>query len=328
MIYTELPWYDDRVTHLQNDLTPSRPLHALNMRNSSPRNIYDYLNERVWKQDEAKKTAAMLMWKTLNGIKENIMFCGPTGCGKTEIWRQLKELYPDRISIVDASSLTQSGWKGETKWTTLLDAPCFRSDYHTILVMDEIDKMISPKFTYGGENVAQSVMCEGLKILEGTLANVTRNGSTYQVDTGRISFVLLGAFSNKASDIAEKSRGSSIGFTTSYQGVAPYTKQFTVQDIIDFGAMPEFMGRINKLINLEPITQNDYTRMLTHSAYSPIQRLEQQYRIKLHLSPEKQQELAKNAYESGLGVRELTNQLVRLIDSWLFETPEKQYLEL
>ena len=321
----DYPWYDERVTHLTHEL---KKLNITEIGSSStPKEIYQYLDERVWKQNEAKKAAAMLMWKALNGIKENVLFCGPSGCGKTEIWRQLSAVFPDRIAIVDCSAVSQDAWKGSVKWSDMIESPIFKSNQNTILVMDEADKMMSPKFSSGGENVAQSVMSEGLKMLEGTIAKVTRNSVTYPVDTNRISFVLLGAFSNKATDIAEQNKGPSIGFGALPDDVKPYTNPLTMQDIIDFGAMPEFVGRIQKIVNLEPMLQTDFYRMLEKRKNGPIQNLEKQYRIKLDLSGRKREELAQNAYESGLGVRQLTNQLVKLIDDGLFEDPEQKYLE-
>ena len=134
-----------------------------------PKMIYKYLDGKVWKQDEAKQAAAMLAYNALNrGIKTNAFFVGPTGCGKTHIWRCLQELYPQRIVIVDASSLTQDGWKGETKWGDLLRDPILQMDRPSILVMDEADKFLIPRYTSYGDNVSHGVASEGLKILEGT----------------------------------------------------------------------------------------------------------------------------------------------------------------
>ena len=171
----------------------------------SAKEIYDYLDERVIKQDEAKKAAAMIMWKCLRGIKQNIMFCGPTGCGKTEIWRCLHTLFPYRIAIVDVSSLTMEGFSGNTKWQDLFRSEHFRDSKYTIMVLDETDKMLSPKFTSRGENVSEHIMNEGLKIIEGTTMKIKISNDNYRsVDTNKISFVLLGAFSRKAEEIAKK----------------------------------------------------------------------------------------------------------------------------
>ncbi len=93
-----------------------------------PKRIYEYLDSKVWKQGAAKQAAAILTYNILcRGIRENAFFVGPTGCGKTHVWRCLQELYPNRIVIADASHLTGDGWKGSTKWSTLLQDPTIRT---------------------------------------------------------------------------------------------------------------------------------------------------------------------------------------------------------
>lgn len=318
-----MDWYDDRQKNLTHEREPTKSTALY----ETPQQIYDYLNSRIHKQDEAKKAAAMLVWKMKNKIRQNIIFCGPTGCGKTEIWRQLNYIFP-QIYIHDVSNLTCDGWKGGFKWSDVLRPIVSRME-HSIIVLDEADKMISPKFTSGGENVAQSVMSEGLKILEGSMMQL-KDGKdqSYCVDTRKISFVLCGAFSNLADDLAAKGKGASIGFCSSREDVKPYSEPLTMQDIIDYGMTPEFGGRIQQVVNLEPMLLEDYEQLLSGNSHTPIQNLEQIYHRRICLSQEKRQEIAKNAYDSGLGVREIINQITRLVDAELFREPEQIYIEL
>ena len=151
------PWYDDRVEAVRKEyVDPWAEAEgpAVEPTWYTPREIYNYLDGKVWKQDEAKRAVSVTMYQCLHGIKSNAMFIGPSGCGKTHIWRCLQKLYPNRIEIADSSNLTQDGWRGNKKWTDLLRSPIFRAGYHTILVLDEADKMLAPKFSY-----SQNVSC-------------------------------------------------------------------------------------------------------------------------------------------------------------------------
>lgn len=282
-----------------------------------PKKIYEYLDGKVWKQDEAKQAAAMLAYNALNrGIKTNAFFVGPTGCGKTHIWRCLQELYPQRIVIVDASSLTQDGWKGATKWGDLLRDPILQMDRPSILVMDEADKFLIPRYTSHGENVSHGVASEGLKILEGTRVELKGRGYSTVVDTTRISFVCCGAFSERAAQLVKSQQ--KIGFGGAVTPPAAYEKPLTERDLLDYGVMPEFLGRIQQVVNLAPMTEEDYFRMLD-SPTGPIARLESRYRVEICLTEAKRRELAELAANSGLGVRGVESQLRRLLDNALFE---------
>lgn len=321
-----MEWYDDRVHNVViHAREPTRD--AANYQ--TPRQIYEWLDERIWCNADAKRAASLIMWKCLHGIRQNCLFVGPTSSGKTATWSILQELFCDRIFIMDASNLTQDGWKGSNKWSDIL-RPVVGLMKHTIIVLDEADKMIAPKFAAGGENVSFSIMSEGLKIIEGSSTIQLKDGKdqTFCVDTRKISFVLCGAFSTLADDIAEKDRPASIGFGASQAKPQPYSKKLTMQDVIEFGMMPEFAGRIGSIVNMEPMTADDYARMLTESHHSPIQRLEDTYGIKLCISQQKTLEIAQNAFESGLGVREITNQLTKIVDDTLFDEPDTNYIEI
>lgn len=288
----------------------------------SPQEIYDYLDQLVWKQAAAKRSASVILYQCLRGIKSNAIFIGPSGCGKTHIWRCLKQRWPDRIEIVDSSSLSMDGWKGSLKWKDLLRSPIFRSGKSTILVLDEADKMLSPKFS-NGENVSQSIQSEGLTLLEGTCVDVQDGSVIHSIDTSKISFVLCGAFSNKAHDQAEKRRGSRIGFGAAPEAPQPYANPLEEADLLDFGVMPEFLGRIQRLVGLEPMTVEDYYRM-TDDSFSLLNHIREQYRADIQLSPQKRQELAELASQTGLGVRGMENQIRRLMDDAIFQDCGRQ----
>lgn len=322
-----LPWYDDRVKKITNVArnTSSNTSSTCD----TPKKIYSYLDKRVWKQDTAKRAAAILAYNSLfREVKENAMFIGPTGCGKTHIWRCLQELFPDRIEIVDGSNLTLEGWKGDKKWSTLLDSPIVCSGEQAILVIDEADKMLAPKYSSSGENVSQSIASEGLKMMEGTIADVKSGSFTYQVDTSRISFVLCGAFSNKAEEVARDSNnGSSIGFGAMPHTVKAYDCPLTTQDLIEYGVMPEFMGRIQRIVNLQPMTLEDYYKIMC-SGCSPVRHVQEQYKVNIRMTTKRRRELAEDAYKNGLGVRGMENRIRQLVDDAIFDDCYQQSFEI
>lgn len=327
------PWYDDRVTVPYEEEEPADAKWPYNMfpprdAYDSPKKIYGYLDGHVWKQDAAKKAASIIAYNCfVRAVKSNAMFVGPTGCGKTHIWRCLKEIFPDRIEIVDGSNLTQDGWKGEKKWGSLLSSPAFRSDRHSILVIDEADKMLSPRYTSGGENTSHSIQSEGLAMMEGTHIAVKEGSASYRINTARVSFVFCGAFSAKAADIAGKESGSRIGFGAAPDKAQAYSRPMTEADLMDFGVMPEFMGRIQRIVNLEPMTADDYYRM-TDSSCAPMQRLWRQYRAEVRLTGQTRHELAEEAARSGLGVRGMENRIRDMLDEALFEDCSQRRFEL
>ena len=323
----ELSWYDDRRTNLGK--VPNCSSYSMSGKrvHMPPQDIYAYLDARIHKQEEAKRAASMLVWKALRGIKENLMFVGPSGSGKTEIFRQLMSLFPAMIEIVDASNVTNEGWKGDTKWKTIMSSPLYRTSGHKICVLDEFDKLAQPKFS-NSENVSQTIMSEALKMLEGTYINCEDNNVKYQIDTHNISFVLLGAFSNKSNEIAEKNRGSTIGFGASGEVPDAYSKPLTMDDIIEFGVMPEFAGRIQNIVNLSPMKESDYVEMFNMDVNGPLKRLEHDYGVNLSICNETRLRIAQEAYRSNLGVRGMENQIRNMIDKSLFENHEQLTLSL
>lgn len=300
--YPPPAWHEDE---------PDSPLYW------PPKKIYEYLDGKVWKQDAAKRAAAMLTYNALGrGDRENAFFVGPSGCGKTHIWRCLQELYPHRIVIVDASRLTKEGWSGSIKWSDLLRDPILQTGAPAILVMDEADKFLLPCHTSHGDNIAHAVASEGLKILEGSLVEVKERKDSFMLDTSRISFVCCGAFSEMASQRAKDRQ--KIGFGAPAARPSAYDRPITERDLLDCGVMPEFLGRIQRIVNLEPMTADDFFHLLDSDA-GPVERLQRRYGVQIHLSGPRRRELAEQAASSGLGVRSMESRLRQLLDDALFE---------
>lgn len=315
-----LPWYDDRVAAVRKEYVNPWADDVEEPEQDTPKEIYDYLDQHVWKQETAKRVASVIMYQCLQGIKSNTMFIGPSSCGKTHIWRCLKKIYPNRIEIADISNLTQDGWKGSLKWKDLLRSPIFRSENHCncILVADEADKMFSPKISSSENNASLSIQAEGLTLVEGTRVDVKIDSVIHSIDTSKISFVFCGAFSSKAHDVAEKSSGSRIGFGAAPAApVQPYARPLDEQDLIDFGVMPEFMGRIQRVVNLQQMTVEDYFLMTGSRNF--LSRIGEQYKADVRLTLAKRRELAEQAARTGLGVRGMESQIRRLVDDAIFD---------
>lgn len=322
-----LPWYDDRIKEL---IYETRDI-SRNMDSDSydtPQKIYRYLDGKVWKQDAAKRAAAILTYNSLfRGVKENAIFIGPTGAGKSFIWLCLQELFPERIEIVDGSNITNDGWKGEKKWKNLLESPILCSGERAILVIDEADKMLAPKYS-NGENVSQTIAAEGLKLMEGTVVNVKSGSATYQVDTSMISFVLCGAFSNKAEEIARNNNiGHSIGFGATPNVAKAYDRPLTTQDLIQYGVLAEFIGRVQRIVNLQPMLLDDYYKIMS-SGCGPLNHVQEQYGLKIRMTKRRRRELAEQAFQSGLGIRGIENNIRELVDDAIFDDCNRQCLEI
>lgn len=333
-----LPWYDDRVKEIHSD-SPSPWAPADNIPTpwdddpapvtyNTPRKIYDYLCQRVWRQDAAKRAAAIIVYQCLRGLKSDAIFVGPTGCGKTYTWRVLREIFPGMIEIVDGSNLTMDGWQGSKKWADLLRVPAALSGDPCILVIDEADKMFASKYSSHGENVAHSIQSEGLTILEGTTIDIKDGPVTRRIDTSKISFVLCGAFSTKAHDIAAQISQKHIGFGAVQPDVSqPYDQPLNEQDLIDYGVMPEFLGRIQRIVHLEPMTAEDYFKM-TEAPHGLLWELQRQYGLEIQITSERRRELAEHAYATGLGVRGMAGQIRQLIDDAIFDDCQRESLKL
>ena len=121
------PWYDDRVEAVRKEHVNPWAEEDEPEQYDTPRAIYGYLDRLVWKQDAAKKAAAVIVYNAFQrGVKSNALFIGPSGCGKTHIWRCLQKIFPGRIVIEDVSNLTNDGWKGDKKWANLFQSASLR----------------------------------------------------------------------------------------------------------------------------------------------------------------------------------------------------------
>ena len=267
----------------------------------TPKHLYDYLNQHVIGQEEAKKYISVAVYNhykrfcdTIYGYtqeeennpyedvtieKSNVIIAGPTGCGKTYMLRMLAKYLNIPFYISDSSSLTQAGYVGDDVENCVLGAlrDCnfnVQAAQHAIIVLDEFDKLSrkseNPSITrdVGGEGVQQSL----LKLVEGTIVNVPPNGGRKHpeqecipVDTSNILFFGIGAFDGIEKIIERRKNKKTIGFNSvscNQNNEEDLLADITTEDLKKFGLIPELIGRFPLVTHVKALTEEQMYQVL------------------------------------------------------------------